>query len=230
MSQQDPRLDWRSRHDERSRAYAATSLLEAAEAGFKTWRAGPTVLNQQNEGGCVGWSLSHWLMASPVRLRGITDASAHRLYKDAQQLDPWPGDQYSGTSVLAGAQAAQQAGYISSYYWCFGIEDVERVVRSHSGVVVGIPWYDSMYRPLPNGLIRPEGELVGGHAIFIRGFHGNRKLKGEGRQAVFTLRNSWGPRWGLKGDCYLSYEDLARLLSDNGEACVPVLSPPAVPA
>jgi len=47
--------------------------------------------------------------------------------------------------------------------------------------------------PLP-----PRGEqLIGGHAVLAVGYDDSKQ--------AFIVRNSWGPKWGVKGYCYMPY-------------------------
>jgi hypothetical protein len=132
-------------------------------------------------------------------------------------LDPWPGDSYEGTSVLAGIKALQSLypHAIPEYRWAFGIDDVIDTLGYFGPLVLGVPWYDGMYEPDQNGFIHAKGKVVGGHAILARGVSISR--------AAVLLHNSWGQAWGpLNGDCYISFDDLNKLLHEDGEACVPV--------
>jgi hypothetical protein len=43
------------------------------------------------------------------------------------------------------------------------------------------------------------------------------------RREEVLCRNSWGYDWGIYGDFRLKWADLERLLTDEGEACVPLL-------
>jgi hypothetical protein len=131
------------------------------------------------------------------------------------------GNSYEGTSVLAGAKIAQQRGYIERYWWAFGIDQVIDTLVGFGPVVIGIPWYDSMYTTRPDGLVEVGGRMVGGHAITLTGFE--RRGFGSPRRAreVVRWRNSWGLGYGLRGDGFIAVEDLERLLADRGEACVP---------
>lgn len=76
----------------------------------------------------------------------------------------------------------------------------------------------------------PWGHLLGdryimrGHCVVALGVSVTRQ--------EFLIANSWGPawsavRWGtatLKGHAKLSYPAMARLLDEDGEACVPTRS------
>jgi hypothetical protein len=171
-------------------------------------------LDQGNVGACVGFSWAAELAARPTVIAHITNDTGHLLYRRAQQLDQWPGESYEGSSVIAGAKAVTEAGYMTEYRWAFSLPDALEAIAYHGPCVLGIPWYSGMMRTDANGYIRPTGSVVGGHAILVRGV----SVK---RQAVL-LRNSWGADWSLRGDAWLLWSDLGRLLSEDGECCVPV--------
>lgn len=214
----DPRLDRLPEFDKRSEEYPITALLPkvaAKKPRSYTWDC-KAVLDQGNEGACVGFSMSAELLAKPAVVQGITNESARAVYKKAQTLDQWPGESYQGTSVLAGAKAVQEIypKAWDSYRWAFGLEDVIQTLGYFGPVVLGINWYSSMFTPDKNGLIKVYGSLAGGHAILARGIDVKKKL--------IRLHNSWGVHWGLAGNCFISFDDLDRLLHEHGDACVPV--------
>lgn len=96
-------LGRRREFDERSRAFPIRTLTEAVEPKQKYWRCDAR-LDQGREGACVGFAWGHELNAEPRRW-WTTDQHARVIYRRAQQLDQWPGENYEGTSVLAGAKA-----------------------------------------------------------------------------------------------------------------------------
>ncbi len=223
----DPRLDWQPRHDPRSLDYPIRARLGTVEERPRMWDTG-TVLDQGREGACVGFGWTAELLASPRPAKvdePAGNAYALGIYKDAQTIDEWPGETYSGTSVLAGAKVTTARGHMGEYRWAFGIEDVRDAVIAEGPVVIGIPWHQGMYDTRPSGLVDVDGPLVGGHCILLTGFHPAMRLRGEDWHArfhVFKWRNSWGAQYGVNGSGYIRYEDLAALLSGWGEACVPV--------
>ncbi|KAF4406597.1 MULTISPECIES: hypothetical protein [Streptomyces] len=220
----DPRLDRVPQFDERSREYPIRALVtERAPLRSAGW-ACPVWLDQGREGACVGFSWSHELIATPVPVDEADNAFARDVYREARQVDDWPGEEYEGTSVLAGAKAVVNRGYMEEYRWAFGIDDVLRTLGYFGPVVIGVKWYDSMFRPAPNGLLEVSPGDFGGHAILVRGVSLKARLAGHsGTVPVVRLRNSWGRKWGVDGDCYMRVEDLDALLRDGGEACVPVV-------
>lgn len=216
-------------HDPRSRNYPARprKLIKPATK-LHDMRA--EALQQGNVGSCVGHTAAQWLnctMAKSNRKRGtmpnrpinptkyLTDADAVRLYSTATQMDDfggaYPPDDF-GSSGLGGAKALQHYGFIAEYRHVFDFPTLLAVVIDQP-VMAGINWYEGMYDPDSLGVIRPTGSLSGGHEILIRGidFSGKR----------FRLRNHWGTEWGLKGDCYLSFKDMERLMNEQGDVTVP---------
>ena len=189
------------------------------------------MLDQGAEGACVGFAWCGELMASPKPIRfDDADDFARTIYREAQHVDEWPGENYEGTSVLAGAKVIQASGLIGEYRWAFGVDDViDTLCAPYADgggpVVIGIPWLDGMYETRPSGLVDVSGSIVGGHALTLIGYHPNMLIRGEpGRHEVVKWRNSWGSIYGRRGTGYVRVDDLERLLASayGAEACVPL--------
>ena len=208
----DPRLDRRVQFDERSREFPVRTLVEARKPRSYTWRC-LAWLDQGSEGACVGYSVAHELAARPFEAT-VDDTLARGLYDRAREVDEWPGEDYEGTSVLAGIKAAGEAGYFSGYRWAFSLEDLILAIGYTGPAVLGLNWHERMLEPDENGWVHPTGEIVGGHAILCRGI--------SLRHEAFVLHNSWGPRWGVDGCCFIGIHELGVLLKDQGEACIPI--------
>jgi hypothetical protein len=219
---QDRVLDWKPRFDERSRNFRLTVEVEPARVR-RLWRQG-IVLNQGAEGACVGFGWTGTELNGPQYPvqppRAVATATALRRYNEAKTIDEWPGEAYSGTSVLAGAKVMQTDGVISEYRWCFGIADVRRALLTHGPVVIGVPWYSEMYETRIDGTVKMGGELVGGHCLFLNGYHPAKLVNGTPRE-MFRWRNSWGSSYGINGSAWIATDDLASLLADQGESCIP---------
>lgn len=219
----DGRLDRLVQFDERSRAYPirATIPTTATPRSF-TWRC-DTRLDQGTEGSCVGMAIAHELAARPSVISGLTAKFAKEsIYWEAQKIDQWSGGSYpgaspvyEGTSVLAGIKIARKLGYITEYRWCFSLEDLVLAVGYRGPAVLGIPWYEGMFNVHSCGYIHTTGAVAGGHAILCKGV--NVKAK------TFTLHNSWGPSWGNKGECLISWDEMDKLLHEQGEAVIPTV-------
>lgn len=208
----NPRLDRLVQFDERSREFPIRALVAGKPRSF-TWSVNQW-FDQKSEGACVGFAWAHEMVARPKVARNITESWAQELYRTARTLDEWPGEDYEGTSVLAGAKACKNLGMIKEYRWAFGLEDLRLAIGSKGPAVLGINWYEGMFNPDADGYLRPTGKLAGGHAILA---YANSE-----RYKRISVWNSWGQDFGRNGAAYISHEDLARLLGERGEACIPV--------
>lgn len=207
-------FDWNPNHDPRSREYGIRRLAIAAPTKPVWWAGGP-VLDQGAEGACAGFAAAGEAAASPIRVKGITDRYAFDWYARAKQLDEFPGVDYEGTSINATMKVGRERGLWAAYHWAFGVEDVKRALLT-GPVVIGIPWYESMYETRPDGSVVIGGELVGGHALLVTGWAPSYGRIGE----TFRWRNSWSKSYGKGGNGYIHARDLARLLEQDGEAAV----------
>lgn len=238
----DPRLDRLPEFDERSRGYGIRTLLadygDDAVRSF-TWKC-DTFNDQGREGACVGFSWSHEMAAKPVPIVA-GPSTAMRIYKRAQLIDQWPGENYSGTSVLAGAKAVQELvnpqskkSVMPEYRWAFSLKDLVQAIAYKGPAVLGVNWYQGQFSPDSDGFIHVTGPIMGGHAILAKGVKIIKLDKTKGfswtntdlDKSYVVLHNSWGPGWGQHGTCKISLTDLGRLLDERGEACIPVLRNP----
>jgi C1A family cysteine protease len=216
-------LDWNPRFDERSKRYAAKKKsARRADRVYKRWTPPSIVLDQGKEGACVGFGATAAIMSSPGShvLKNPTQF-ASGLYKFAKFIDQWEGERYVGTSVLAGLKSLQRLGFIKEYRWCFKTADVIDALLTTGPVVVGIPWYESMYETKANGLVEVGGAEVGGHCLLLYGYNPAKVLRGDGVQEVVYWRNSWGPDYGVNGTGYVPLKTLDALLR-RAEAAVPI--------
>ena len=202
--------------DARDASYPIRSLVEAAPPPTVTarnWNANGWWGNQENTPMCVAYSWLHWLEDGPVTHRGAAPLLAPEIiYGEARVIDDIPGENYDGTTVRAGAQVMRQRGFVSEFRWADSVEDIVNAVLSFGPVVMGTNWYQGMMNPSKTGFITPSGPVVGGHAWVINGVNlANQTVR---------MKNSWGRGWGAKGFALLTFVDLARLLREDGEACL----------
>jgi hypothetical protein len=171
--------------------------------------------DQGNTPQCVGYAWSHWISDAPIIHSGSQpNILPSLIYTEAQKIDEWPGENYDGTSVRAGAKYLQNTNKIVSYYWGFDIDTLKNTVLNIAPVVVGTNWYYNMFFPDVNGLIKATGYLAGGHAYVINGVDTQKQL--------FRIKNSWGIGWGLQGHAFISFSDMTKLITQSGEICLAI--------
>lgn len=179
------------------------------------WDANGWWGDQGNTPQCVGYSWSHWLEDGPVQQSGIPPIiKPFDIYKNAQKLDEWYGENYDGTSVRGAVKYLKNIGKVKSYYWAFNIQTLSETILKLGPVVVGTNWYNGMFYPNKNGLIKIGGQMVGGHAYLINGVDTKTKQ--------FRIKNSWGKSWGKGGHAFISFNDMSRLIKENGEICLAI--------
>mgnify|MGYP006891290300 CR=1 FL=1 len=81
------------------------------------------------------------------RKGGVAPFDTTFLYNEAQKIDQWPGEDYDGTSVRAGAAVLKSKGYISGYNWAWDVETVVNALLTLGPVVVGTWWTYDMFFP-----------------------------------------------------------------------------------
>lgn len=219
---EDPRLDRLIQFDERSRQFRAADGLEEKKKRGYTWRISKW-LDQGQQGACVGFAFGHDAIARPVSIPNVSDDYAReKIYWRAQEIDAWDGGAYpgatpfyEGTSVLAGAKAAQGLGHFDRYEWAFSVDELILSVGYKGPAIIGVNWLVGMLNTDIDGFVRVAGDFYGGHALPVKSVNV--------KKGFFGLRNSWGREWGEDGDCKITFDDMAKLLSQQGEACIPVL-------
>ena len=202
--------------------YLQCTTTQAPEIVTKKWDD-YAYLDQGPDGACVGFGTSGELAAEPDSVSNVDYTFAMSIYNEAKTVDEWPGTDYEGTSVLAGAKVAKSRGYYSDYLWADNELDMARTISNFGPVIIGIDWYDGMMDPDSRGFLHPTGNVVGGHCVVVIGI--------DAENGFYTIRNSWGKSWGDNGEAKISRADMTKLIVANGDVCKPVRVPinPPVP-
>lgn len=128
------------------------------------------------------------------------------------------GNSYDGTSVRGVMKYLQELGYVQNYYWAMNADEVAEAVLSLGPVIIGIPWTTEMFYPdEEHHVIRPDGNIIGGHALLVDGYNHGKTRRGT---KMFRLKNSWGRSWGNNGFAYIRMDHLDDLMDHYGEACI----------
>lgn len=170
--------------------------------------------NQLTTPECTGAALIHAMADGPVTHRGQNPiADRHALYLEIQAVDRAEGRYYGeGATSLAMAKAAQRRGWIGEYRWGYALADFLAGIKV-GPVLLGVNWYEGMDDPdRKHGIIRATGAIRGGHEIVANGV--------DLDDGIVRLKNSWGRAWGKRGHAYLPFEDLERLIAEDGDVCL----------
>ena len=108
---------------------------------------------------------------------------------------------------------------ISAYFAVPMVQaEIQAAIMAFGPVVLGMTWYNSWFMPVAGVLPKPDTR-AGGHAILAIGWD-SRGLR---------LRNSWGNRWGIAGDCYLPWSMVAGEAWKAVDVPTPIPTPPTRP-
>lgn len=207
--------------DERDKNFPVSAVLAEGELPpipSRYWWADGWWGNQGSLSHCVAFAWMHYLEDGPVIQDALEEGrtkpfySTSEFYDLCQLHDQYPGENYNGTSVRAGAKILKHLNIIKAYHWASTIEDVVKAIKYIGPMVVGTRWYSNMSAPKSTGLISASGDSQGGHAYIVNGL--DEKL------GILRIKNSWGRGWGKNGYAYIQYDDFSRLLQDGGEACI----------
>jgi hypothetical protein len=203
--------------DPRNKLYGMREHLPRAAAlpEFQYWTCRPALSQVGNS--CVGYSMRTLLEATPRPLAVGEGPSGMELYRAALERDHIPGEQDTGTSLLAGAKAAQDLGQIREYVWADTIRDVAEWVLLRGTVVFGTVWLTGMFNPDRNGRLHLTGDMAGGHAYCVYGFHQ--------ASGYFRLQNTWSAGWSQRGRAWLWWKDAEDLLFRRVGECLAPTEP-----
>lgn len=179
----------------------------------RTWTVGNT-LDQGEEGACVGFAWTHWHNSKPIGYaKQLGNEHGFSWYNRAKEIDPWPGVDYDGTAVRAGADVALERGYINKYLWAASREEIDAWLLNRGPIVVGSYWFRSMDYVTPDNFLRvdPYSGTRGGHAYL---------LVGKGKEGNYVFQNSWGKTYGDDGIVRMWPSDFEKLLAyGDAEFC-----------
>lgn len=199
--------------DERDRRFLISAAVDRPDREYRYWWSGGWWGDQGPLPHCVGYAWTHWLEDGPVTHKGQAPiVNPAELYRAAQRVDEWPGESYDGTSVRAGAKILQEMGLIAEYRWGWDLDSLVAALLAEGPVVVGTWWYAGMMGADEKGFVRATGRRLGGHAYLVNGVNV--------RERRLRLKNSWGRSWGQNGHAWISFDDMERLITEDGEVCL----------
>ena len=175
----------------------------------------PTIsLDQDNLPHCVGFSLAHFGINSPINTM-YTKQDGHDFYYKCKFIDQRPYVE-EGTYIRSGAKVLMNEKRIDAYAFARNLHDIKWWLLNRGPLIMGTIWTVEMYTPDKDNIVRIGGEVMGGHAYLINEWRSDNYI---------GIQNSWGEYWGDKGKAYISAEHLERLFSYQGEAMTAIELP-----
>lgn len=170
---------------------------------------------------CVGFAGAGLLADPDPRDPNVTSETGHELYYACKSIDnDGANNREGGSYVRTLAKELQGTGRVGVYAWAKTTDEITAWLHDHGPVVVGSDWYDGMMDPDTNGLIHPQGPIVGGHAYVIVGAV-DANGQPSSSPSCYLIRNSWGVSWGNQGTALIDIGDFRRtLMNYDGEALV----------
>jgi hypothetical protein len=203
-------LGFRQKPDERDMRFPLGELMSASVSHpvAKVWAPGRT-LDQGPTSSCVGHACWQLEAGEPVVLDPIP-LSPFDIYGEARKIDEWKDNDNidAGTSVRAGLNVLKNHDLISAYYWAESAEQALEYLLKFGPLVFGTNWTQDMFNPDQHGIIRPTGNVAGGHAWFA--------YAGQWESKYITGLTSWGPDFGKNGSFKLSLSDVDELFRAGG--------------
>lgn len=185
------------------------------------------VFDQGDLGSCVGNAalgilgtepfysalLAAGLIDYATGLFPFTEEGAVALYSAVTQVDPFDGawpPQDTGSDGLSAAKALTARGLVPGYRHTFAPGDALAALMDVP-LLIGTLWTDSMFYPNRRGLVS-VGDLsyaVGGHEYIADQY--------DPANGWIGCTTSWGTSFGRQGRFYLTVDDFARLLEQDGD-------------
>ncbi len=212
------RLGRHVEHDERSRCFSSPVTGPIVSRSWARHCAPFDQSKPRDLGSCTGNALIGLMMTEPFYVPGrvLTEADAIALYSEATRLDKIPGHyppEDTGSSGVAVAKAAVRRGYFTNYRHAFSLQ-AALVALGRAPIIIGIDWYEGFDAPSGvDGRVTIGGQVRGGHEIEVLASDVGKKL--------VRFCQSWGTGWGDHGYGTMTFDTLARLLEQHGDATAP---------
>lgn len=181
--------------------------------------------DQLNTPKCVAFAGKHYLGSRPHVIDKSNKLTTDQLYFGAQDNDEWMGRDYEGTSAtgLMRYLIRHPQVDVKSFVYLEGPDLVRKMIaylEKFGPLMIGASRLENMMIVDKNGYIHVEGQDYGGHETLYYGYHlaFNKiysKSGGLGTinydRSYFREANSWGPNWGVRGRCKITFTEFLKL-------------------
>lgn len=186
------------------------------------------ILDQGQVGSCTGNASVACAYRTPFYAPGAPswayepdEDGAVAWYKRNTELDPFTGTYTpddTGSDGLTASKVAVEQGIISGYQMAGDLDSSLRALMDRPGIT-GIPWYNDMFNPGPDGLLpyATSSGLAGGHELCVDEIVAADAIGNGTGKLLVGGPNSWGPDWGDHGRWYLTGDDWWALRQQQGD-------------
>lgn len=133
------------------------------------------------------------------------------LYHDAQRRDPFAGEDYAGTTLLAAARALHARGLIAGVRRLPTIDAMIGAVLTDGPIIAGTRWFQGMLSPR-DGMLTIDGPDIGPHSYVVYSV--------DTQTETFGVVLSWGDAFGLAGTARIRFNVYEQLFAMAGEAWI----------
>ena len=179
----------------------------------RDWEFPNEVLDQENTGHCVGFSMADFKINLPT-YTPQTNQDAHNLYFECKKVDGYDGE---GTDLRSACKVLKNFNIIENYAFAYSLSAIKWWLLNRGPLIAGTVWTSNMLnlesRDDELYVSDITGSILGGHAYLLN------EWRSDG---YIGIQNSWGEYWGKNGKAYILATDLEKLFSFNGEAVTAV--------
>lgn len=129
------------------------------------------------------------------------DIDSKWLYKKAQTMDEWPGENYDGTSIVAALRVLEEANFQFSYsHVTISPQPIDKAIHQGSllcSIKVGDGFLHQQFDEQPPNTfnsINPFSTNTSNHAVAVVGY----------TDTHYIVRNSYGSQYGENGYFYVN--------------------------
>jgi hypothetical protein len=176
----------------------------------KIWTFDGDALDQKETPHCGGFGMAHYGICHPMPSM-YTEKQGHEFYYRCKEFDLEPGME-NGTSVRSVANVGRNLGMWETYAFATTMEEINYWILNEGPIMIGTEWTMDMFVPDKDAILRPTGNIAGGHFWLADG-----KIDGMTRGLT-----SWGPDFGVNGHFWMYDADLEALFHQQGEAIAAV--------
>jgi hypothetical protein len=169
-----------------------------------------SIMNQGSAPECVSFSRAREQRSYDMADSGDFQPDTHLFF---QRIHGGPGGAIVRDAFIESkahgfpvvGHPEQDALHAIKDYWKVPtkVDDTKQAMFAFGTLVLAVPWSKSWFKPDAQGVLPAFTTVSSGHAIDAEGWDDDKIAPNVG---ALLLPNSWGELWGVKGECWLPYD------------------------